>query len=166
MDILSFINNMSWVAALCFLGGFALVAVEMHLPGFGVAGISGTILLLSGIVLTAKSFMDALMLILIILAVFGVLLTIVLQSAAKGKLLKGLILYDSMDKTSGYIGMEDLEYFLNKEGISVTKLRPAGTADFDGVKLDVVTEGEFVDKGTPVVVVKVEGRRIVVRSMS
>lgn len=165
MEILSFVNNMGWAAALCFLAGFILVAVEMHLPGFGAAGISGTILLVSGIVLTAKSFLDALVLILIILTVLGVLLTIVLQSATKGKLSKSLILSDSLDKTSGYIGTEDMEYFLGKEGFSVTKLRPAGIADFDGVRLDVVTDGEFVDKDTQVIVIKVQGRRIVVKSM-
>lgn len=164
--MLSFFNNMSWVAALCFLGGFILIAVEMHLPGFGVTGISGAALLVLGILLTAKGFMDALILILIILAVLGVLLTIVLQSATKGKLSKSLILSHSLDKTSGYIGTEDLDFFLGKEGFAVTKLRPAGIADFDGVRLDVVTDGEFVEKGTPVIVAKVQGRRIVVKSVN
>ena len=47
--------------------------------------------------------------------------------------------------------------------MATTVLRPAGTADFEGVKLDVVTEGEFIEKGRPLEVIRVEGRRIVVR---
>ena len=44
-------------------------------------------------------------------------------------------------------------------------LRPVGRADFDGVKLDVLAEGEFVDVGKRVKVVRVEGRKIVVRQI-
>ena len=46
--------------------------------------------------------------------------------------------------------------------MAVTRLRPSGVADFDGVRLDVVSDGEFIDKGTPLVISKVEGNRIVV----
>ena len=42
------------------------------------------------------------------------------------------------------------------------KMRPAGCADLDGVRLDVVTRGEFIDKDVPVTVIEVEGNRIVV----
>jgi membrane-bound ClpP family serine protease len=52
------------------------------------------------------------------------------------------------------------------QGVATTVLRPAGTADFEGVKLDVVTEGEFIDKGARLQVIRVEGRRIVVRSQA
>ena len=46
-----------------------------------------------------------------------------------------------------------------------TVLRPAGMADFDGVKLEVLAEGEFIEAGKPVRVVRVEGRKIVVRQI-
>ena len=45
-------------------------------------------------------------------------------------------------------------------------LRPVGTADFDGVKLEVLAEGEFIEAGKPVRVVRVEGRKIVVDGRS
>ena len=44
-----------------------------------------------------------------------------------------------------------------------TVLRPAGMADFDGVKLNVVSDGEYIPAGTRVVVARVEGNRILVR---
>ena len=48
------------------------------------------------------------------------------------------------------------------EGVAVTVLRPAGMAEFDGVKLNVVSDGEFIPEGERVRVSRVEGNRIVV----
>ena len=165
MDILGLIGNITWLAALCFVGGLILVIVEMHIPGFGAPGITGGILLIIGILLTAKSFLDAFIMILVALVVLGLALLAVLQSATKGKLNKNLVLSHSLDKASGYIGTEDLEYFLGKEGRTITTLRPAGISDFDGVRLDVVSDGEFIQKDIPVRIVSVQGRRIVVKKI-
>jgi membrane-bound serine protease (ClpP class) len=48
--------------------------------------------------------------------------------------------------------------------VALTALRPAGVADVAGERLDVVTEGEFIVAGTPVVVTRSDGYRHVVRS--
>ena len=48
----------------------------------------------------------------------------------------------------------------------MTTLRPTGSADFDGVKLDVVSDGEYIEPGCPVEITKVEGRRILVRALA
>ncbi len=53
--------------------------------------------------------------------------------------------------------------FLGKNGLAATVLRPAGSALINGEKVDVVTEGEFIESGTPVEVVRIEGVRVVVR---
>ena len=58
-----------------------------------------------------------------------------------------------------------MDVFLGKEGETVTILRPTGMAEFDGVKLNVVADGEYIPKGTPVKVQRVEGARVVVRRM-
>ena len=52
---------------------------------------------------------------------------------------------------------------VGRQGKTVTPLRPAGTADFDGERIPVVTEGDHVTAGRTVEVVAVEGNRIVVR---
>lgn len=163
MDILGFIKSIDVLSAVFFALGFILVIVEMFHPGFGAPGIIGGILLVLGIIFTARTLLEALVLLLIIIAILGAVLTFVLQSATKGRLSKTLILSNSQRKDNGYIGTEDLNYFLDKEGVACTVLRPAGIADFSGVKMDVVSEGEYIQKGTKVRVIKVEGRRIVVR---
>ncbi len=163
MGVLDFLTSIDLWQAIILVAGLLLVVVEMFHPGFGAPGITGAILILLAIVLIANTILQALILIIIVLAVLGIALSFVLQSATKGRLSKTLILNDSLKKESGFIGTEDLDYFLGKEGVTLSILRPAGTADFDGVKLDVVSEGDFIPKDSTVRIIKVEGRRIVVR---
>lgn len=163
MGVLDFLTSIQLWQAIILVAGLLLVVVEMFHPGFGAPGIMGAVLIVLAVVLIANTFLEALILIIIVLAVLGVALSLVLQSATKGRLAKTLILNDSLKKESGFIGTEDLEYFLGKEGVTQSVLRPAGTADFDGVKLDVVSEGGFIPKDSTVRIIKVEGRRIVVR---
>lgn len=156
-------NAMSWLAVICLLIGLLLVVVEMFHPGLGVPGITGVILLICGVVLTAKNLFQVLVMVIIILTILGIALTFVLQSATKGRLSKILVLHEAQKKEAGYTGTEELNYFLGHEGVSLTVLRPSGIADFDGIKLDVVSEGDFIPKDTKVKIIRVEGRRIVVR---
>lgn len=158
--------NIGLPAAICFALGFLFIIIEMFQPGFSAPGITGTILLIIGVVITASNFTQALIMIIVILAILGIMMALVLQSATKGRLSKILVLKEAQNKESGYIGTEDLEYFLGKEGVTVTVLRPSGTADFDGVKMDVVSQGEFIQKESRVKIIKVEGRRIVVAQIS
>jgi membrane-bound ClpP family serine protease len=157
--------DVSMLAMFCFVFGFILMVIEIFHPGFGIFGIFGGILLIGGIVLTAKTLIDGLIMFIVILALLGFMLAIAIQSASKGRLSKILVLHSEQKKETGYIGTEDLNYFLDAEGQALTILRPAGTADFKGVKLDVVTEGHFISKGEKVKVIKVQGRRIVVREI-
>ena len=56
-----------------------------------------------------------------------------------------------------------MSQFNGKTGTALTKLRPAGTALIEGVRIDVVTFGEYVDEGTSIVVAKVEGNKVFVQ---
>lgn len=166
MDIFSFITQISVIQGLVLIIGVILVIVEMFHPGFGAPGITGSILIVIGVVLIAKTPQQALILVILVLAILGIALSLVLHSATKGSLSRSpLILKHSQQKETGYIGINDLEFFLDKEGISSTVLRPSGIADFDGVKIDVVSEGAFIAEGRKVKVMKVVGRSIVVREI-
>lgn len=144
--------------------GLVFLIIEMFSPGFGVSGGIGLVLLVIGILVTASTPLEALVMFIILLALLGVVLTVIFHSATKGRLSKTLILNDSLKKEEGFIGTEDLEFFIGKEGIANTALRPAGTAEFDGVKLDVVSQGEFIPKDSKIKVIQVSGRRIVVKA--
>lgn len=163
MDILSIFSNMSLLAAVCLIVGLICMIIEIFHPGFGVFGVTGAVLLIAGVVLTARNATEAFIMLLTVLFVLAIIFTAFLRSASKGKLNKTLVLNNTLDRASGYIGTEDLNYLLGKEGITSTVLRPAGTADFQGVKLDIVSDGQFIPQNTKVKIVKVEGRRIVVK---
>ena len=66
----------------------------------------------------------------------------------------------------GYRSSEDMQSFLGLTGVPTTVLRPTGMAEFDGVRLNVVSEGEFIQSGTRVQIVRVEGSRILVRTIA
>jgi membrane-bound serine protease (ClpP class) len=68
-------------------------------------------------------------------------------------------------KVVGEIGTEKPE-LLDQTGTALSALRPAGTAVINGRRVDVVTEGQMIDPGTPVRVVAVEGMRVVVRQFN
>ncbi len=151
---------------LCALFGVGLLMVEVFIPGFGLPGISGIILEVVAIVLTYLNHggLAALGLTLVILAVVGITVSVALRSATKGRLSKSkLILNDTETSADGYVTTTDMDVFLGKEGDAVTVLRPAGMAEFDGVKLNVVSDGEYIPKGTRVRIARVEGARVVVR---
>lgn len=162
MDILEVFTNLSTWSVILFILGFLLVIVEMFNPGFGVPGALGIVFLIAGVIVTAETVEQGILMGVVILAILAVMLTIVLYSASKGRLSKKLILKDATDRQSGFSGTEDMKYLLGKSGKTVTPLRPAGCADLDGVRLDVVTRGEFIEKDVPVTVIEVEGNRIVV----
>jgi len=163
MEFASMFAGFDWIPLLCIIAGIVFVIIEMFHPGFGAPGIIGIILLAAGVILYAETLLQALILIVIILAILGIALVLVLQSATKGRLSKHLVLDASIDDDIKFSAFDDLSYLIGSEGIALTPLRPSGSADFSGVRLDVVSEGEYIPKGTTVYIDKIEGNRIIVK---
>lgn len=148
---------------LCLLLGMGLIIVEVFLPGFGLPGISGIVLICVGTVLASMHFgsLTAVGILLVIIAVLAVLVSWVLRSAAKGDMNRSeLFLHD---REQLHEQASDMQVLVGKAGKTTSVLRPAGIADFDGVRLNVVTEGGFMESGQSVEIIRVEGKRIVVR---
>jgi len=59
---------------------------------------------------------------------------------------------------------ESLHRLIGRRGRAMTPLRPAGSVDFDGRRLDGISEGQYIDGGTLVSAVRVRGRFLVVRA--
>lgn len=161
-----FLPDITFVTILLLLIGFGLMFLEMHIPGFGVPGVVGAICLIMAVVLTAQNFAQALVMALAILAVLGVMIGVVLTCFTKGKLFKPLILSDEQKKEHGYISSSDLDYLLGKKGVATTDLRPSGSIDIDGVKLDVISDGEYIPSGTKVEIFKVSGVKLLVKKVT
>ena len=143
--------------------GFALVVLEIYLPGFGLPGVVGGICLIAGIALKAQSDLIVwLVMTLVIAALLCVVLTVFMRSASKGRLDRSRFVLRDVATTSQLSG-GDMAFYVGKSGVTTTALRPSGNAEIDGVKLNVLSDGEFIAEGERVKVVSVEGNRILVR---
>lgn len=147
---------------LCLLAGIALLVVEVFMPGFGLPGISGLVLITVGVVMTWNSYgaVAGLAVTLIALALAGISISASIKSAASGKLSRSALF---LKDTVAPVEHEETEALLGKTGETVTVLNPVGFAEFDGVRLNVISEGSFLEKGKPVQVIQVEGSKIIVR---
>jgi membrane-bound ClpP family serine protease len=127
-------------ALILLILGFVLVLVEMHIPGFGVPGILGILSLVAGIMLFANSAVEALVITILIVALLCIALSLVIRSATKGRLARSKLVLREVSVPT--LGEKDLSFFVGKTGHARTPLRPAGIAEFDGVRLNVVSDGE------------------------
>lgn len=158
---------MEWLIPIiiCMLAGVILLIVEAFMPGFGVPGISGIILLLAGVAMTWYEYgaMVGLGTTVAVLALVGVAISVSLKSASSGRLSKSdLILNDTETPPSENA---DMQLLVGKEGVVKNTLRPVGTAEFDCGKLHVTSDGEYVSEGQKVRIVRVEGTQIFVNKI-
>ena len=146
---------------LCLMLGAALMIVEVFLPGFGLPGVSGIVLIGAGTVIIwlKAGALTALATLLVVIAVLAVLISYMMRRATEGGAHARIFLREKEELRSG----EDMQVLLGKQGRTTSVLRPAGIGDFDGVRLNVVTEGSFIERDRPIEIVNVEGARIVVR---
>ena len=154
------------VSVVLFAVGMILLLIEMFIPGFGVFGGLGLVALVLCILFQAHTVAEGLMLLLIISAIVFILALIAARSFKRGWLYRSsLVLKDAEQKEAGYVAKEDYSRLNGKEGLSLTPLRPAGTAQIDGEKADVVTEGDFIPKGARVKVINTSHGRITVKQL-
>jgi membrane-bound serine protease (ClpP class) len=148
-----------------FIIAVIVICVELFLPG-GVFGILGIIALIASMVIAFREYHEmGIWIIAGEIVVASVLILIGIKYFSRSFAGKLLILGRSLDKESGYRGTEPLEQYVGEEGVSQTHLRPAGIAKIGSRRLDVVSEGTFIDKDKRVKVVAVEGNRMVVREI-
>ncbi len=148
-------------AIILLVVGFVLVVIEMYIPGFGAPGIIGICCLVAGVALFADNPLEALVVGIIVVALLCVALSISIHSVSKGRLARSkLVLNDVANPAE--LSERDLSYFVGHEGVTKTILRPSGMGEFEGVKLNIVSDGEFIPQGAKVKIDRVEGNRIVV----
>lgn len=159
-------ESIETVSIVLFAVGMIFLMIELFAPGFGIFGGLGLVALVLCIVFQAKSVAEGLLLFLILGAIVVILALIAARSLKRGWLYRSsLVLKDAEEKDAGYVAREDYSRLTGKNGVSLTPLRPAGTAQIDGEKADVVTEGEFIPKGARIEVIKTVGGRIIVKQV-
>lgn len=150
------------IMILCFIVGSGLIILEAFIPGFGVAGIFGIILEIVALWATwnLHGVVTSLIALLAVLILIGFAIFLSYRSAMKGRLSRSpLVLKET--ETPGTAA--DPAKWIGQEGVAVTALRPAGEIDIGGVRLNASSSGDFVPKGTAVLITGREGSRLIVR---
>ena len=157
----SYKTGISIFVFLLFVGGVSLIALEMFIPG-GIVGTVGVITLVYAIIYVNESTYN-IAFIIIISFMLSVALFLFNRKVLNKKLnfLNQLVLNDAISTEDGYVASELVGSIM----MSYTDLRPAGVAVLNEEKFDVVTDGDFIEKGNKIEVVRVEGMRIVVRKI-
>jgi membrane-bound serine protease (ClpP class) len=161
-----------WEEILLVALGLILLALEIFvLPGFGVAGVLGIVALLAGLALSlvGAGATGAL----VVWAVGRVALSLLIAIGASLILLRlvphlpygrTLVLATDLDARAGYASAPETDRkWVGARGTAATPLRPAGIAWLQGERVDVVSQGDYIEADVPIEVVRVDGNRIVVR---
>jgi len=155
-----YVRGMGVVITLLVAGALLLLA-ETVLPGM-IAGILGFCCLVAGVVEGYVQFDhrtgNLILLVALVSLVIGFFLW--LKYFPDSPMARPFV----SRRVVGEIGTEKPE-LLGETGTAFTQLRPAGTAEIKGKRIDVVTEGQLIERGTPIQVVAVEGMRVVVRTL-
>lgn len=156
---------------LLLLAGLVLLGLEVFLiPGFGLAGILGIVAIAAAIFLALLGRFPSVNDITRAVGTLGVTLLIFMATAYYfvrhlpwSKRLGGIFLREAEARAVGYISAEPRQDLVGKIGVAVTDLRPAGIGLFDGERIDVVSEGDYVRAGARIKVLRSEGYRHIVR---
>jgi membrane-bound ClpP family serine protease len=174
-------GQITWLAILLFVLGLVLIGLEVFvIPGFGVCGISGILLVLCSLGLVAYghwprssdewvrfgekigpfgiSLLGSLVMVFLVvryLPYIPVLNRLMLRQAEDGEDLPQV----------EHPGHAEMQALLGAIGVAATPLRPAGKTQFGDSFIDVVAEGRYIMPGTRVQVVEVEGNRVVVKEV-
>ena len=169
------LNLASALDIILFVAGIVLLALEIFvIPGFGVTGISGIILIFVSLFLAltpSGPFFNyeniSIAIVQLTGAIVGALILIFLLAKflPKTSAFNRLILANEEKAEQGFVSYPSEKELLGAEGVALTTLRPAGTAEFNGKRVDVVADWDYVERGKRIKVLRVEGIKVVVKEV-
>jgi len=172
------IGMFSWpvlIVLLLALGLIMMLVEILIIPGFGVVGIGAIILLAGGVYLAWIKLSLAWSIGATLISISSIILSIVVlrKSGIPGSMVLNRRVGESASPPAA--AGEQAEESKKKDsvtkdsvicagqtGLAVSDLRPAGIANFQGRRLNVLTDGTYIRKGTRIRIIKVEGNRIFV----
>lgn len=166
------VNLAGWEELLLAAAGILLLLVEAFvIPGFGIAGILGILAFLAAIMLSTvgegasfNALIDAATRLGISLVIAILASLLLLRFLPRTRFGRHLVLQTGLEAGSGFTSEPLREHELvGLTGTATTTLRPAGIADIQGQRIDVVSDGEYIEAGSTIRVDHVDGNRVVVR---
>ena len=152
-------------AIILLIVGIILIIAEFFIPG-GIIGLMGVGAVIGSLFMSGYDMGHMALSISIAFIVAIVAAVVLYQRIGLDKgIFRHVILKDQTSTELGYVSAVNRLELIGLEGVALTTLRPSGIGKFDSEQIDIVTEGNFIEKGTAIKVVKVEGVRVVVREV-
>lgn len=145
--------------------GLLLIIIDGKIVNDGTLATLGLASMLTSVALAAPDFTSGLY------AVLGVLIgagcsLLFLKVFKKRDMWSKLALTDQLTKEAGYNSInKDYELLVNKEGVTLNALRPVGTVRIDHKDYSAVSDGQWIEKGSEIKVVQVDGTKILVEKI-
>ena len=149
------------IGIVLLITGFVLVGIEMAVPGFGLPGVSGIISLVLGIIFTADSVSEGIIMAIIVIVILGIMLAVAMTLLGSKKMKSPMVLREDVKGEQGFLESSDLEYLVGKEGTAVTDLRPAGKGVFDGIEFDILSGGNYINKGEKIYISRIKDNKLI-----
>jgi membrane-bound serine protease (ClpP class) len=171
-----------WLEVLLFVGGvFFLLLEVLVLPGFGIFGLGGGVMILASLVLASQTFVlprtesqlaelrHSLTLVAAAMVIVVAASIALRNYLPKAPLFRTLLLSPTPEEDLVDLdyreSLADFSHLVGERGVATTNLMPAGKAEFNGELVDVIADGLPIDRGAAVVVVKTRGNRVIVRGV-
>lgn len=167
----------NWLDVMLVVTGVFLLCIEIFvLPGFGAAGIGGIACIVLGLYLSLTRVVmpqytweydrlgDAVTTLALSSVAFTIFAIALGYLLPKTRMFNRLVLATAQPIAGGYTVQvpDEVRVMVGLRGTASSFLRPAGRGRFGNRTLDVVTRGEFIDKGRPIEIIEAEGNRLVV----
>lgn len=157
---------------LLFIIGVILLLIEIFvIPGFGITGIVGIILMVAALffglitdidIATTNAISIAIIQLASTFVATAIVIYFIWKLLPKSQTFNKLILNENLPSKSGYAAKPTFENLVGQTGKALTDLRPSGSAIINDERIDVVTEGDYIERGNEIIVKKVEGSKVVV----
>jgi len=159
---------MSLIVIAMLIGGFILLMIEVAIiPGFGLAGIKGALLIFIGLALAywqldSRTAIIYTVISFLALIGLGLWFIFIFPHTAIGK---KFILDTKISVADGYTATEDFSRFVGREGVATSDLRPSGIARLGDERVDVMSEGDFIPRGSKIKAIRVKNGNVIVISL-
>lgn len=154
-----------WESILLFVIGAVLIVLEIFIAGFGILGILGLAAVISSLALASVDIVSGLKSMGIAILISIAVMALLGKYLEKRGFWSKLVLHEGVSEEEGKTNFKQKTELIGKIGVTLTELRPAGTAKIGETRYDVVSEANFIDIHSAVKVISVEGTRIVVREI-
>ncbi|MFF2887773.1 nodulation protein NfeD [Paenibacillus sp. NPDC057967] len=162
----SYVSGLAGMESMAlFIIGIILMVIELFVPSFGILGLLGSASLIAAVVMSAPNPKTGFISLGVAVAAAAVIVALFARTNKGRGVWNKFILRDKLGTEEGYLSADVQNSLVGKHGIALTTLRPSGTAQIGDRRVDVVTTGEFIDSGKPVVVTKAEGTWVVVKEV-